>query len=399
VKPEDLRPRPTLIVTIAADAIRIHLPGDRKRFLTEATTLATLGAVLEDGAHIWQALAGHFGEDAVAAAAEVLLEGGVLERRPDSGPSRAEQTVDAWAPWEESSWFLHLRTQDTKYAVEEEDFVDLDTELAASGPPPPSVKCSCTATSATVDLPAPSHLDGAALAEALVHRRTCRSFSDHPIDIAELAAVLWYTGGVQFTADTGQFGRVAYQSAPSPGARHPTELYPIVRSCAGVPPGVYHYCASHHRITRLKDGDPRPLLEVALSGQTWFEDAAVTVFYTAVMPRVWWKYASPRAYRLVHYEIGHHAQNFLLVGTALRRGVFVTGALKESAIEAALSIDGIEEVVMYATGIGVERAAPPWARDSIKPGPAFPAGLTRRYPTDDGERDPGGGQASGPPSG
>ncbi|MCY1566908.1 nitroreductase family protein [Staphylococcus pettenkoferi] len=54
----------------------------------------------------------------------------------------------------------------------------------------------------------------------------------------------------------------------------------------------------------------------------------------------------------MHYETAHYAQNFLLAGTALDLGVFVTGAIKDSLIERKLKIDGVNEVPLYVSGVG-----------------------------------------------
>lgn len=94
------------------------------------------------------------------------------------------------------------------------------------------------------------------------------------------------------------------------------------------------------------------------------------VFVTGVFARMMWKYRHPRAYRVMHMNMGSLMQSFSTSAHALGLAPFVTAALRDSEIERYLGVDGIEESVLavMATGLPGETAtALPW--------PSRPAGL------------------------
>ena len=88
-------------------------------------------------------------------------------------------------------------------------------------------------------------------------------------------------------------------------------------------------------------------------GQEHLGAANAVCFMTAVLPRTWYKYRAPRAYRIVTLETGHLGQTFCLVATWLGLAPFVTAAVIDTEIEKALGIDGIEESVLYVVGVGM----------------------------------------------
>ncbi|MET9082169.1 SagB/ThcOx family dehydrogenase [Streptomyces sp. NPDC004237] len=250
-----------------------------------------------------------------------------------------------------------------KYATTDRDLMAASAEIALT-PPPPLAKCLCSEES--FSLPAPRRNLNADVGAAMLDRRTCRSFLDRHVEMQEMADVLFYAGGAVFSHPTNFFGPVLKKCAPSPGARHATEIYPVIRAVHGVPQGIYHYCGLHHRITSVSEEDVPAFLIRGLQKQKCFADAAVTCFLTAVTGRVRWKYRQSRAFRLMHYEIGHYAQNLLLASTALGLGAFVTGALVDSYVEDVLGADGVDEVLMYAAGFGPRSEEGPYRREGVE---------------------------------
>jgi SagB-type dehydrogenase family enzyme len=281
--------------------------------------------------------------------------------------------------WGESSWFLHLHSKDAPYETNQEGRIILAENFKQNATTPPEI-FSCNCLSSKIDLPAPSRISESTLVDALTLRRSCRNYNGKPITLQELSDLLFYTAGVLFTNDTVYYGTVAKKTAPSPGGRHTTELYPVINECIGLPRGFYHYCQQHHVLNLLQEGEVRPFLKEALYGQDYFLDASVTVFYTSIVDRLMWKYKSSRVYRLMHFETAHYAQNFLLTGTALSLGVFVTGAVKESLVEPTLRIDGIHEVAMYVTGAGHQGPGGPYDRESHKLSEYVPKNLLVTLP-------------------
>ena len=98
-----------------------------------------------------------------------------------------------------------------------------------------------------------------------------------------------------------------------------------------------------------------------LPTQTWYDDAAVVIFMTAVFARAQWRYDYARAYRSILAEAGHLAQTFCLVATRLGLAPFCSMALADSTIEQDLGIDGVSESVVYCAGAGTRPEGVAWA--------------------------------------
>jgi SagB-type dehydrogenase family enzyme len=156
--------------------------------------------------------------------------------------------------------------------------------------------------------------------------------------------------------------QVLFKTSPSAGACHSIEAYVLALHVKGVPPGLYHFSPRTTRLHLVQRGATREQLVGYLSGQWWYQDAAALVLMTAVLPRVRRRYQGPRAYRSVLLEAGHVCQTFCLVATWLKLAPFCTQALADSRIERDLGVDGVDEVVLYAAGVGTRPADGRWVQ-------------------------------------
>jgi SagB-type dehydrogenase family enzyme len=257
------------------------------------------------------------------------------------------------------AWLLHRLSTDVEYATAAAEQLAAVERFEVTAPPaPPVFRCQC-AGNPTVDLPQPRRGLGSSLTDVLLARRTCRAFTEQPMALQQLAEILFYTGGWLLREEVPYFGEVLKKCAPSPGARHTIELYPVLARSKDPPPGIYHYCVQHHRLVRVSDRDPREFAHTALLKQEYLSDAPVVFLLTCVVDRLMWKYKTPRAYRHAHLEAGHYCENLVLCATALGLGAFQTGAIADSLIEDALGIDGEREFVIYAAGAGHAAPEPP----------------------------------------
>ena len=173
-----------------------------------------------------------------------------------------------------------------------------------------------------------------------------------------LAELLDRSFGVMHEGEAPGQGRVVLKTSPSGGACHPIEAYVLARRIAGLAPGLYHFESDRRGLALIRPGGTSQDIARFLPGQPWFRGAAAVVFMTAVFARSAWRYPTPRAYRAILIEAGHLCQTFLLVATRLGLAPFCTQALADSAIEKALTLDPLEEGVLYAAGVGTRPRSP-----------------------------------------
>ena len=301
---------------------------------------------------------------------DVLVRRSLLLRN-DQAPHPAEPLMDTWSGWNPAAGFFHHSTQDLDYA-------DLDTiermtrAKARTTPMPDPVKRHPDATL----YPLPRSKQDGAFADALLGRRTWRRFDRRPLTLADFSALIGLTAGVQSWLPGSNGQRVPLKTSPSGGARHSIEAYALIRNVTELPRGLYHYSSDRHAMELLTTRVRRRAVEQYLPTQHWFGGAAALLLFTAVFPRVQWRYSHARAYRAALIEAGHVCQTFCLTATSLGLAPFCSMALADSRIERDLGIDGISESVLYAAGVGTRPAGLKWAHSSAVGNPART--MTRR---------------------
>lgn len=185
-------------------------------------------------------------------------------------------------------------------------------------------------------LPPPDTSGDVSLEQALVRRRSVRSFSDSTLSRKQTGQILFAAQGVT-QPGTG------YRTAPSAGATYPLETY------AFTPEGVYKYAPAEHAIELVKNRDLRKELSAAALGQRFVRNAPLVVVFTAVNKRTTQRYGG-RGVRYVHMEAGHVAQNIHLQAVALGLGSVPVGAFDDDEVREVLDCKGEEPLYIVPVG-------------------------------------------------
>ncbi|GAB3263467.1 nitroreductase family protein [Chitinimonas naiadis] len=277
---------------------------------------------------------------------ELLAQGLLVEEgTPAAGTDQAISRD--WAPWLPEASF-HFSSKNTAY-VNRDSSAELKAASLPESPPPEFHKSLPDAPQLALPARGEARSD---FERTLLARRTHRKFSTQALSLAEVAHLLGMCWGVTGHAETPTFGRLPLKTSPSGGARHPVEVYLMALNVEGLAPGIYHYHALAHHLEALP-GEASPALAAQYcADQRYTGNAAALFLMTAVFPRTMWKYHKPRAYRVVLLDAGHLAQTFCLLATDMGLAPFCTAALKDTQIEQDLGIDGINESILYVTGVG-----------------------------------------------
>ena len=284
-----------------------------------------------------------------------LVRATLVVKEDSAAARRDADLARVWAHWLPQASY-HFATKDTPFASQR-TWPRTVAKLLAESPQPARYKVG--AGKPTPLPPVPQTDD--AFERVLLARKTHREFSPGPIPLATIATLLHYTWGTMGELERPLYGKLLHKTSPSGGARHPGEVYMVAQNVGGLRRGVYHYNGRDHALERLPGGVRRDQLLDYAVGQTHVANAAAVFFMTAIFPRSMWKYRTPRAYRIVTLETGHLGQTFCLVATWLGLAPFTTAACRDTAIERALGVDGIEESLLYLVGVGLP-AAPPARR-------------------------------------
>lgn len=270
--------------------------------------------------------------------------------RADRSPPGRDGALLAWGDWNPAASFFHFSTRDVTWASGPARQA-MEDAVGRQAPPDPVPR---RRAGRAVVLPRPEA--GGEFVDVLRDRRTWRGFGRRPLTSGALAQLLHLTWGVQRWGRAGTGERVAFKTSPSGGALNPLEAYVLALRVEGLPRGLYHYVADAHELELLRPGATPAQVERYLGGQWFFRGAAALVLMTAVVPRVRWRYPHAESYASVLLEAGHFCQTFCLVATWLKLAPFCTVALANSRIERDLGVDGVNEMLLYAAGVGTRPA-------------------------------------------
>lgn len=267
-----------------------------------------------------------------------------------SPQARQESLLKAWSVWGEEARFFHFATKHAfrfGRAPNERRYTQAHLKRH---PQPAQIKAYPRADQ--ISLPRSGERRDSEFERILLERRTHRHFATGSVSLEQLSTVLDLTWGIKGHLCWPGLGRLPLKTSPSGGARHPLEVYVFALRVAGLPRGVYHYRADRQSLELLRRGTTEDRLVKLCAGQDWIGGCAALFVMTAVLPRVMWRYHFSRAYRVVLLEAGHFCQTFCLVATWLGLAPFCTAAFADARLEEELGLDGANETVLYAAGVG-----------------------------------------------
>jgi SagB-type dehydrogenase family enzyme len=184
-----------------------------------------------------------------------------------------------------------------------------------------------------------------ALEQAIVERRSLRTFTGAALDLEHLARLLFFTYGR--TDPRGLLRAVA-----SGGALYPLELYVVALRVAGLEAGLYHYDSATNALDVVRLGVSLADFKAAVNCEGIdVDNAAVALVVCASFRRSTVKYLD-RGYRMVLMEAGEVAHNLGLLTTSMGLGACLVGGFNDDMLSALLEIDGVDEAPLLPMLIG-----------------------------------------------
>jgi SagB-type dehydrogenase family enzyme len=196
-----------------------------------------------------------------------------------------------------------------------------------------------------IALPQPNTKGVVPLEQALMQRRSARSFNDTPLTLKHISQLFWSAQGV-----TDLNG---YRTAPSAGALYPLEVYVIAGKVDGLSPGIYQYLPGKHEIKNIKTGDFRNDLCKAALNQAPIRHAPATILISGIFKRITGKYGK-RGIQYAFIEVGHAGQNILLQASSLGLGAVPIGAFNDTGVGKLMGFNG-DEAPLYLIPVGIPK--------------------------------------------
>ena len=189
----------------------------------------------------------------------------------------------------------------------------------------------------SIKLPPPRYDGTVSIEQALLKRRSVRSYTSGALTISEISQLLWSAQGLT--------GPARYRTAPSAGALYPLEVYLASGNVVDVDSGIYKYDPRSHEIRMTIPGDKRPDLCRAGLGQSSIRSAPAVMIFCAIFERVTGNYGR-RGIQYVYMEAGHAIQNACLQAVSLGLGSVVIGAFNDDEVKHIVKLDGDEQALL-----------------------------------------------------
>ena len=196
--------------------------------------------------------------------------------------------------------------------------------------------------SSVIHLPKPNYSGKLSLEEALLRRRSVRSYENEALQLSEVGQLLWAAQGI--TSEDKK------RTAPSAGALYPLKIYLANAHVEGLMAGVYQYDPVEHSLLKICEGDKRKQLSIAALMQNSIRHCAAALIFAADYRYVLKKYFE-KGKRYVYMEAGHAAQNVFLQAVPLHIGTVTMGAFLDGPVKKILQLPKKEEV-LYLMPVG-----------------------------------------------
>lgn len=233
---------------------------------------------------------------------------------------------------------------------EKTKYVHLSEPAQWKGAPQPPFEHPIPDDVTVIALPDPSSITIPVMdvRTAMEQRSSLRKFAQSALSMEEFSYLLWITQGIKTITDRP----VTFRNVPSAGSRHPFETYILANRVGTLEPGLYRYSALKHSLyTHNMEAGINEKLTTACKAQSHVRTSAATFFWVAVIERTAWRY-SERAARYVLLDAGHVCQNLYIAAESIQCGVCGIAAYDDDLLNAALGVNGIDEIAVYAATIG-----------------------------------------------
>lgn len=182
------------------------------------------------------------------------------------------------------------------------------------------------------------------LEDAILKRRSTRSFTGEELTLTELKALLDFTYHPQHYAAQNLDPNPDYFDLGS------IETFVAVSGVQGLDEGCYYYAPKAQELRQIRFKNFRQELHYLCLGQELGRDAGAVIFHTADLKMAIQKYGD-RVYRYLHLDAGHLGQRLNLAAMRLDLGVSGIAGFFDDRVNQVLGIPE-DEAVLYITTLG-----------------------------------------------
>ena len=230
------------------------------------------------------------------------------------------------------------------------DFSRTDQNLGVQMPP---VEKPFSTEDRSFALPGPDewkNIRERGVISSIKNRQSRRKYRDFPLELEELAFLLWATHGVR-----KRLGHITLRNVPSAGNRHAIETYLCILNVTGLEPGIYRYLTLEHKLLLVSiEHDISSFVDrigSATLGQFFIGTGAAVFVWVAVPYRMEWRYGIA-AHKVIAIDAGHICQNLYIACEVIGSGTCAIAAYDQKLMDSLIGVDGTDEFTVYLAPVG-----------------------------------------------
>lgn len=182
----------------------------------------------------------------------------------------------------------------------------------------------------------------------IAKRRSFREYNkDYKITKKQLDSIFSSLNNIRNKDGNALTSRRNY---PSAGARFPIEQYLIIFNCKDYSPGLYHINIYENTLEVISLGNYKKFFK-NICNSKWVGNASALLILSCVPERTTIKYGQ-RGLRYVLFEIGHIAQNFMLLAQSRSLRTCAIGGFDDKELKRFLKCEKVNEYPLYLITIG-----------------------------------------------
>jgi SagB-type dehydrogenase family enzyme len=195
----------------------------------------------------------------------------------------------------------------------------------------------CFSEQVEIELPKPKPDGAMSVEKALVSRTTARSYKDTPLEVPQVAQLLWAANGNLDVVDS--ITSATMKVIPSAMRTYPLSVFLVVgkETVNGLENGVYAYIPERHTLRPLLKSDRREELTKAAFNQEWISTAPIAIIICGGFSKIR-EMTERLGVNFAVMEAGNADQNILLQATALGLGTNTAAGFKASDVRSALDL-------------------------------------------------------------
>lgn len=184
-----------------------------------------------------------------------------------------------------------------------------------------------------INLPEPTFISNTSIENALLSRRSTRTFKSEALNLSDVGQLAWAAQGVNDPR--------GFRTSPSAGAFYPLNLYVLAINVNDLGNAIYKYKPEEHKLIKIINNKNTNQLGNSINQNSIKNPAAIFII-SAKLEQIIASYGT-YGKKYLYMEVGHVTQNLYLQATSLELGTTIIGGIDEKEIKKIINMPSHEQ--------------------------------------------------------